>query len=362
MSVISQLRIALGQGYDIRTGSDLLYHADTIDYLQQLNRPLAVITDTYLASWLTTPWVAYLQQQGLRVELLTVPRSEAAKTRAVKASIEDQLFARGLGRDCALCAVGGGAVTDLSGFIAATFCRGVPVIYFPTTLLAMVDASIGGKTAINVPAGKNLLGCFYQPHTVFCDIACLSHLSAPAWRDGFAEMLKHGLLFDADYVARLTAAPIASQGDSLVELISRSCELKRSVIETDEREAGVRAVLNFGHTIGHAIEAASQFQVSHGAAVALGMWLETCLAASLGLADVALAQQISQQLAAQDFVLQLPCSLTALLPYLLADKKNREGLVHFVFIAAAGQVYRPSRGYTVGLPLDEIGARLADFV
>lgn len=197
--------------------------------------------------------------------------------------IEDTLFQKGFGKDTLLLAMGGGVTTDLAGFVAATFCRGVPHINIPTTLLGMVDASIGGKTGVNHPLGKNLIGAFHPPKAVYVNLTLLDTLPEKQWRMGWVEMVKHGLIASSKHFASIEG------GDKLKNLIEESISIKMAIVEQDPNEKGMRRLLNFGHTFGHAIEWASNYTLSHGEAVLMGILAESHLSHRLGyLRDVSL--------------------------------------------------------------------------
>ncbi|HKG95018.1 MAG TPA: 3-dehydroquinate synthase family protein, partial [Gemmatimonadaceae bacterium] len=204
-----------------------------------------------------------------RVDVLSVPAGEAHKTRESWARLTDEMLAAGAGRDTTVIALGGGVVGDLAGFVAATFMRGVPVIQLPTTLLAMIDSSIGGKTGVDTPAGKNLVGAFHRPAAVIADPLTLTTLPPSQLRAGLAEAIKHGAIVDAEYFERLRADadalvdPARAGGGRMRDVIARSVEIKAEVVRRDEREGGLRKILNFGHTIGHAVESLSGYALLH---------------------------------------------------------------------------------------------------
>ena len=224
-------------------------------------------------------------QLGLEAILFSFPNGEQHKSRATKEKLEDQLFEKELGRDICVIALGGGVTTDLGGYLAATYCRGVPLVMMPTSLLGMVDASIGGKTGVNTPYGKNLVGSIYQPKKVLIDPATLQSLPLKELRNGIVEMIKHGLILDRDYFTYLN-----EHADQLLELdlsilekaIFESCRIKREIVEQDDRESGKRNLLNFGHTVGHALENLTHYSLAHGEAVAIGILVESHLAVQLG--------------------------------------------------------------------------------
>jgi 3-dehydroquinate synthase len=271
-----------------------------------------------------------------------VPDGEAAKTLTVAAQCWNALLEAGLDRTSTVVALGGGAVGDLAGFVAATFMRGVHLVHVPTTVLAQVDASIGGKTAIDHPRAKNLIGAFHQPRLVLTDPATLASLSEREFRSGLAEIVKHGIVLDAAYFAEVEASAATMLGRDLATLervIAGSCRLKAAIVERDEREAELRHVLNYGHTIGHALEAVTGYsRWTHGEAVALGIVGEARLAERLGLTARATVERQEHLLTA----LGLPTraggiEADAVLAAIGRDKKSRDGRVPFVLAPAIGE-------------------------
>jgi 3-dehydroquinate synthase len=309
---------------------------------------------------------------GMRVDLLTVAPGEQEKTRERWAQLTDALFALEFGRDSTIVAIGGGVVCDLAGFVAATFMRGVPIVQVPTTLLAMVDASVGGKTAVDPPAGKNLVGAFHNPKAVLIDPLMLRTLPASVLRAGLAEMIKHGVIADAAYLeAILHALPeIALRGadsEALPSLVANSVRIKAAVVAEDTREDGLRQILNFGHTIAHAIERLVDYQVSHGEAVAVGMVVEGRIAESIGLAKPGLALAIADSVRRAG----LPTSIDglSLRPELRSrvsplavvratrgDKKARGGLVRYALPRQVGEMEAAEGAWSVPV-LDEVVER-----
>src|SRR5579885_837947 len=222
-------------------------------------------------------------------EHFTFPRGEEYKTRAIKEHLEDELLKAGFGRDAVIVGFGGGIVTDVAGFVAATFCRGVPYFAIPTTLLGMVDAAIGGKTAVNTPFAKNAIGAFHPPAGIFIDTSFLQTLSEKQLQEGLAEIIKHALIASEELFAFLGGNyPLWKARDvSFIEtLIYRSCAIKADVVKRDPREKGMRRILNFGHTVGHALEVATSHRITHGEAVAVGMMAECRLSQFLPWADL----------------------------------------------------------------------------
>ncbi len=282
-----------------------------------------------------------LDGSGFSVATVEAPDGEAAKTLPVAERCWSALLDAGLDRTSTVVALGGGAVGDLAGFVAGTYMRGINFVQVPTTVLAQVDASIGGKAAIDHPRAKNLVGVFHQPRLVLVDPATVTTLPEREYRSGLAEIVKHGVVLDAGYFAdleRSAHALLARDAATLERIIAGSCRLKASVVERDEREADLRAVLNYGHTIGHALEAATGFgRWTHGEAVALGIVAEARLAGRLGIADRATVDRQAALLAA----LGLPTAaadldVRAVMAAIGRDKKARDGRVPFVLAPAIG--------------------------
>lgn len=274
--------------------------------------------------------------------VVTVQPGEESKTRAEKERIEDVLFDAGYSRDTLILAIGGGMVADLAGFVAATFCRGVPHILIPTTLLAMCDAAIGGKVAVNHPKGKNLIGAFYPAVETLIDESFLATLPEREYRSGVVEMLKHGLVFDAAYFKTMNRGAIPPD-------IIRSVEIKTAIVERDPFEKGLRRILNFGHTVGHAIESALKFQITHGEAVLLGMRVETLLSKRLSTLDDASFKEIDtllKKIEIPAFSLPDPKTLFSLM---CLDKKGALGQPRVVCLKKIGQPDSFSGAYTTPL-------------
>jgi 3-dehydroquinate synthase len=331
--------------YDILMGRGLIAQLPALVARQCPAARYAVITDSHVQQLLGGKVAAALQDAGLQVEVFTFAAGEWNKTRESWAAISDQMLARKLGRDCAVIALGGGVVGDLAGFVAATYLRGVPYVQVPTTLLAMIDSSIGGKAGVDVPAGKNLLGAFHQPRLVVADLEALATLPAVQLAAGLAEAVKHGVVGDADYFAFLEAEQPgikAKDPAALEQVVARSVEIKAGVVAEDEREAGRRAVLNFGHTVGHAIETTCKFEVLHGEAVAIGMAYEARLAERVGVAEGGTARRITGLLERYGLPLELPpaARLGDLVDAMEHDKKARGGEVRFALPKRIGVMHR----------------------
>ncbi len=297
-------------------------------------------------------------------ERFTFAAGERSKTRETWAALTDQLLAAGYGAGSAIVALGGGVTGDLAGFVAATLGRGVPVLQVPTTLLAMVDAAIGGKTGVNTETAKNLVGAFHPPAAVIADPLVLGTLPPEHFRGGLAEAVKHALVADPAYLHWLTTNADAILGRDpvlLTELVERSVAIKARIVSADERDGGERAVLNAGHTVAHAIEQVSGYTIPHGDAVSLGLIAESRLSERLGLADPGLGARVTSALARFSLptVLPVPPVPSALLSAMRSDKKSRPGDVRFALLAGVGRPERVGDCWTTAAPEAEIVAALS---
>lgn len=351
--MLKVLDIHLGGSYSIFIGTEV-FEKQLLPYCQRLQQRLVMITDSNLEPSWALHLQNLLQSQGLSVLLLSFPAGEQYKTRETKAYLEDALLKHGYGRDTCLIAVGGGVVCDVVGFLTSTYCRGIPGVYVPTTLLAMVDASIGGKTAVDTPYGKNLIGSFYQPSAVFMDVRVLETLPEHEWRQGMVEMLKHGLIADVVYFETLRDQVQkfkARDLEFLLEVIYQSCVIKKNVVELDEREQGLRQVLNFGHTFGHALEVLSNYQLAHGDAVAIGMVLEAYVSMLCGFLSLAQVERIIEVL--REFGLSLRADVLfdsdQVLSVLSLDKKAKNSVPRFVLLDDLGCVHVEDDQYSMAV-------------
>jgi 3-dehydroquinate synthase len=339
--------------YDILIAPGLIQQLDRILPQYCPAAAYALISDSHVGKLYGEDVVKRLSAIGYRAQLFTFPGGESNKTRDTWASLSDQMLAAHYGRDAAVIALGGGVVNDVGGFVAATYLRGVPLVQVPTTLLAMIDSSIGGKTGVDVPAGKNLLGAFHQPRVVIADPEMLGSLSSVQLAAGLAEAVKHGAIADAEYFAFLEneyAAIFAKHAPALERLVRRSVEIKAAVVAQDEREKGKRAILNFGHTVGHAIEATSKYEVLHGEAVAIGMVYEGRLAETLGIAATGTAQRIRAVLERLHLPVERPdaSDVDDLIAAMRADKKVRAGEIRLALPSAIGRAFgSDGQGWTV---------------
>ena len=308
----------------------------------------AIIADRKVAELHGARLMTVLADAGLQAHLLTFPAGEWNKSREEWARLTDLMLSAHIGRDGAVLAFGGGVAGDLGGFVAATYQRGVPYVQLPTSLLAMIDSSVGGKTGVDVPAGKNLVGAFHQPRVVVADIDLLTSLPRVQMCSGMAEAIKHGIIRDAAYYVTLEdeKPTVARDLDQLGEIVRRSIEIKAAVVSADEREAGLRQILNFGHTVGHAVESLSGFELLHGEAVAIGMVAELAIADAAGIAPRALRNRVSDLLERYALPTQIPASLTtdALMNAMRADKKVRAGRIRLALPRELGAMTQSDDG------------------
>lgn len=280
----------------------------------------------------------------------TFAPGEASKTRATWARLTDEMLAAGFGRDSGIVALGGGVTGDLAGFVAATFARGIPLVLVPTTLLAMLDASIGGKTGVDTPHGKNLVGAFHPPAAVIADLLTLSTLSDREYRCGLAEAVKHGLIADADHFAWIEQhvdALNARALDALDTLVRRSAAIKAAVVASDEKESGRRAVLNAGHTVAHAIERETNYATLHGEAVAMGLVTECRLGEEMGVTERGTADRVAQLLSRLNLPVSPVLPVSSLVSSMRHDKKAVRGAIRLALPASIGKAFRDGEDWTV---------------
>ncbi len=313
--------------------------------LQQRNiaKRYGVISDDYVAELYGDKLMASLRQAGIEAELITFPRGEASKHLETIAALASTLANRGFDRKDCLIALGGGVTGDITGFLAGIYMRGIPFVQVPTTLLAQVDSSVGGKTGVDIPQGKNLVGVFYQPKAVYIDIDVLQTLPHAELQGGLAEVIKYGVIVDKEffeYIEKNRQDILSLKDDVIIKVVARCCELKAWVVEQDECEGGLRRILNFGHTIGHAVEAASGFKLIHGLAVAIGMRTAADLAVKGGHLTAEESSRISTLIQDYGMSVQVPPEYNRqkIKEYLQADKKTVGGRVFFVLPTAIGAV------------------------
>jgi len=309
---------------------------------------IVIITDTTVAPLYAQPLLDQLQAMNQTAHLIIFPSGEAFKTRETKAHIEDQMLDHGITRDALILAVGGGVVTDMAGFIASSYCRGIPSVYVPTTFLSMVDAAVGGKTGVNTKHGKNLIGHFHQPQSVWFDVDVLQSLTQDSIHDGWAETIKHALIYDQalfDYIEKFFQKS-ADPNIDWVSLVSQSTRIKCDIVHMDEYESlGNRQWLNFGHTVAHALERELKYTISHGQAVLVGLWVESHLSMQMNLLPENQFQRIDLLLKCVNYSSPIPINTTTipqLLEHMKLDKKASQGKVHFVLLDSIGKAHQKS--------------------
>lgn len=298
-----------------------------------------VVTDSHVGPLYLRRALDALEAAGLRTSSITVPAGERFKRLDTFGSILEAMAAEGLTRDSVVVALGGGVVGDMAGFAAASYMRGIQVVQVPTTLLAMVDSSVGGKTAIDLDAGKNLVGAFLQPSLVVADVETLRSLEDDVFVDGLGEVVKHAVLADQALFDSLLGAPLTRNSDAsaLVEVVARNVAIKRDVVNADERERGLRQTLNLGHTIGHAVEAASGFSLGHGHCVAIGLCCVTRATESLGWTSPGVAERVERLVAAQGLPTDTDVPHDTIVSFATHDKKRHGDGVSLVVVGDVGR-------------------------
>ncbi len=356
----TRLRVALGaRSYSIQIGSGNLARAGAeIARCTKATR-VAIVSVPEVGRRYAGILAKSLRSEGVKVHRVYVPDGDRAKNLREAAKLYTAFLEKGLDRSSALIALGGGVVGDLTGFVAATYLRGIPFVQVPTTLLSMVDASVGGKVGVNLPEGKNLVGAFYQPKLVWIDTATLASLPARQRVSGMAEVIKHAAIWDKKMFSRLESvaeAMLELDPAVLESVIRRNCEIKAEVVARDEREAGLRMLLNFGHTLGHAAETLSGYRkILHGEAVGMGMVYAAGRSEDLGLAPAGTRQRLEDLVRRVGLPTAMPrFPRRAYLAALRVDKKRVDARIRFVALRAIGraelvpltpaEIFPPRRG------------------
>ena len=340
-SAAARVQIDLGErSYPIAIGNGLLGNALTYQDLPKAATAL-VVSNTTVAPLYAAQLSQALRQRYGKVLLVTLPDGEAHKDWPTLQLIFDALLENGCDRKTVMFALGGGVVGDMTGFAAASYMRGVPFVQVPTTLLAQVDSSVGGKTAINHPLGKNMIGAFYQPQLVVCDLATLQTLPPRELSAGLAEVIKYGPIHDMaflDWIEANIDALVAREPVALAHAVKRSCEIKALVVGQDERETGLRAILNFGHTFGHAIESGLGYgEWLHGEAVGCGMVMAARLSQRLGGVDAAFVERLTRLIERAGLPTVGPAlGADRYLELMRVDKKSEAGEIRFVVVDRPG--------------------------
>ena len=309
--------------------------------LSQLGSQFAMITDDLVANLYGRHLCDSLSSSGIETTLFTFPSGEDNKTRETKMNLENHMLEKQMGKDTCLIAIGGGVVTDIAGFIASTYCRGIPLVLMPTSLLAMVDASSGGKTGVNTPFGKNMIGSIYRPKRIIIDPLVLRSLPLREIKNGIVEVIKHGLIADRglfEYLEDHADQLLSRDPQATEKIIFESCRIKNDIVVQDERESGIRHLLNFGHTVGHALEQLTHYSILHGEAVAIGILVECHMAMQLGYLKKETFDRIHSIFIKFQLPLKTPTFIPArkILEMMVLDKKSVKKMPRFVSIDDIG--------------------------
>ncbi|HAB99228.1 MAG TPA: 3-dehydroquinate synthase [Parachlamydiales bacterium] len=331
----------------VYVGKGVINDEKTLKQLTQDKNKLVIVADSAIKKLYADPLA-----QKLQAQIIVIPSGEKAKSGKITAYIISELMALGAGRDTLLIAIGGGVTSDVAGFAASIYLRGIPLVLIPTTLLSAVDASIGGKTAINLPQGKNLIGTIHHPNAIFIDIDTLATLPEKEIFNGLAEIIKMGLIYD------ISLLDLVQNDPKSPALILQAVQAKIAIIEEDPTEQGIRRMLNFGHTIGHALESISDYEISHGEAVALGCIAESYLSHRLGY----LSQENFRQILAiySRFSLSLPSCYNKekILQAMASDKKRKQGEIRFVLLETLGKAAAFDGAYCRPVSREELASTL----
>lgn len=362
---VASVLVGSGAGaYPVLVGSGLLEHLPELLREYAPAHRYAIVSDDHVAQLYSEETARRCRDAGLLADVLTFPRGETSKSRGQWSELTDRMLSDGYGRDAVVVALGGGVTGDLAGFVAATYLRGVPVVQVPTTLVAMVDASIGGKTGVDSGAGKNLVGAFHPPRVVVADPDTVCTLPPEERAQGLAEAVKHGAILDEAYFAALDQeADRLMEGDvpATRRAVLRSVQIKARVVTEDELESGFRQVLNFGHTLGHAIEAAASYSVGHGDAIAAGMVLEARIGEGMEVTESGTSDRLAATLARFGLG-PVPAEVAppdTIRTFLAADKKSRRGRPRYVVLERLG-VVDDARGWSREVPDAYVTAVLGD--
>ena len=338
------MRVKLGErSYDILIGPGLIAQAATHFNAAKLGKRGVIITDTTVAPLYAGKLLAALSAGGFAVKVVTVPAGESSKSLRQANRLLEKMPGFGLDRHSFVVGLGGGVAGDLAGFVAGTYLRGLAFVQVPTTLLAQVDSSVGGKTGVNLPQGKNLVGVFHQPRLVLADTGTLTTLTERELRAGFAEVIKTGAIYDVKFFGWLeknNRRVLRREPAALAETVCRCCEVKAAVVGADEREGGLRAILNFGHTLGHALEALADYTgLRHGEAIAIGMNCAARLSVRHAGLPAAEARRIVKLCQTSGLPVRIGdgCDLPAMLKAMRLDKKAVGGRLRFVLLKRLGQ-------------------------
>lgn len=341
--------------YDVLIGTDLF----NTNWIPKQYKNIIIITDHKVKKHYGIHIAKLLQKKDYNVSLLSFPSGEKHKTIHTKLKLEKQMLDQHHGRDSLILALGGGVVGDLAGFIAATYMRGIAYIQMPTTLLAMVDSSLGGKTGIDTPQGKNLIGAYWQPKTVLADIACLKTLPKKHIINGLIEALKAFLIQDKEsftYLQKNIENVLNYDMALLSKIVKKAAAIKIAVVEKDEKDNNLRAILNFGHTIGHAIELVSEYKILHGYAVAYGILVEAKIAELMGILSPKhyfIIENLLKKLgiSGQNII---KWNMNKIIDATMLDKKAKQGQINYVLLQNIGSVYQHHHQYVHAVPIKTV--------
>ncbi len=341
---MSQLQVGLGdRAYPIFIKEGCLHEIGKDLAKRSIANRFCIVADSYVAELYGDTLCQSLDNAGVKFELITFPQGETSKNLATVAHLSSALAQKNIDRKDGIIALGGGVTGDIAGFLASSYMRGIPFVQVPTTLLAQVDSSVGGKTGVDIPEGKNLVGAFYQPKAVYIDIEVLKTLDREELLGGLAEVIKYGVIWDKEFFTFLkqnVTKILDLESELIKKVIHICCQIKADVVEKDEREADLRRILNYGHTIGHAVEGGSEFTIIHGKAVAMGMVAAAQLAVGMKLLHQGDATQIKELIQLYTLPTIIPAGLDRemIKRYLLTDKKTIGGKVTYVLPTNIGKV------------------------
>lgn len=353
---MKKIRVAVSSNednsYEILIGKNLLGQIADDLAKASIAHSHTLVTDSNVAELYGGKLLHDLEKKLSKVKMITFPAGEQSKTREIKSFIEDRMFESGFGRDSSVIALGGGVVGDIAGFVAATYMRGVPCVQVPTSLVACVDSSVGGKTAVDTPHGKNLIGAFSQPWRVYVDTDTLKTLGAKQISEGLAEIIKYGVIKSKDLFQYLEGniEKIYGFDDvALLEVIEASCRIKAEVVEKDEKEQNLRKILNFGHTVGHAIEQLSDYTISHGEAISAGMVIEGKIALGKTGWSEQEQERLTGLLRSAGLLTEIPRSMSVgkIIDVMKIDKKAREGRIEMSLPERIGEMKEQGGSYGI---------------
>lgn len=332
---------SLRDSYEILIGENIMFHLEFNANVWNHADRCVIVTDSNVNPLYGKAVREKLRKTGLPVDIVEIPAGEASKSLDTVLNVAKQLIGLKVSRKSLLVALGGGVVGDVTGFVASIYMRSIPYVQIPTTLLAQVDSSVGGKTGVDLAEGKNLLGTFYQPKAVYVDLSFLKTLSDRDFANGLAEIIKYGVIGSQDLFELLEQESdgIKHRSLSLMEnLVANSCKIKADIVETDEKELGLRRILNFGHTLGHALEAASNYGLSHGEAVSIGMVAAAKISHGLHYLSKTSRDRIVDVIQNYGLPVRIPAGMETdrILPFMETDKKAVAGQIHFVLAKEIG--------------------------